>query len=70
MPAFVGSASVSAEMIASLKAAFAAASNRPWFAEFAEVLLLDGFNVVDEAGFAATLAWDREARAAGYELPA
>jgi ABC-type phosphate/phosphonate transport system substrate-binding protein len=70
MPAFVGSASVSAELIASLKGAFAAASNRPWFTEFAEVLLLDGFAVVDEADFAATLAWDREARAAGYELPA
>ena len=70
MPAFVASASVSAKMIASLKAAFAAASNRPWFAEFAEVLLLDGFADVDEADFAATLAWDREARAAGYDVPA
>jgi ABC-type phosphate/phosphonate transport system substrate-binding protein len=70
MPAFVASASMSAEMIASLKAVFAAASNRPWFAEFAEVLLLDGFADVDEEDFAATLAWDREACAAGYELPA
>ncbi len=70
MPAFVASASAPAEMIAGLKAAFAEASNRPWFAEFADGLLLDGFADVDDADFATTLAWDREARAAGYDLPA
>jgi ABC-type phosphate/phosphonate transport system substrate-binding protein len=70
MPAFVASASAPPQMIASLKAAFAGASLRPWFAELADELLLDGFAAVDEADFAATLAWDREARAAGYDLPA
>ena len=70
MPAFVASASAPPQMVAGLKAAFADASLRPWFAEFADELLLDGFAAVDEADFAATLAWDREARAAGYDLPA
>ena len=70
MPAFVASASAPAELVESLKAAFVAASRRPWFEEFAEVLLLDGFADVDDADFATTLAWDREACAAGYEAPA
>jgi ABC-type phosphate/phosphonate transport system substrate-binding protein len=70
MPAFVASASAPPRMVAALKAAFADASLRPWFAEFADQLLLDGFTAVDEADFAVTLAWDREARAAGYDLPA
>jgi len=70
MPAFVASASAPPQMVAALKAAFASASLRPWFAEFADRLLLDGFAAVDEADFAATLAWDREARSAGYDLPA
>jgi len=70
MPAFVASASAPPELVAALKAAFAGASLRPWFAEFADELLLDGFAAVDEADFAATLARDRQARAAGYDLPA
>ena len=70
MAAFVASAPAPAKMIAGLKAAFAEAANRPWFAEFADGLLLDGFADVDDADFATTLAWDREARAAGYDLPA
>jgi ABC-type phosphate/phosphonate transport system substrate-binding protein len=70
MPAFVSSSSAPAEMIARLKSAFFAASSQAWFAEFADGLLLDGLAAVDEADFAVTLAWDREARAAGYEVPA
>jgi ABC-type phosphate/phosphonate transport system substrate-binding protein len=70
MPAFVASTSAPPELIAGLRAAFAQAPRQPWFADFADILLLDGFAIVDEADFAATLAWDREARAAGYELPA
>jgi len=69
MPAFVASISAPTGMIARLKAAFAEASLRPWFAEFADGLLLDGFAAVKEADFAATLAWDQEARAAGYDFP-
>jgi ABC-type phosphate/phosphonate transport system substrate-binding protein len=70
MPAFVASAAAPAKMLESLEAAFVAAASRPWFAEFAEPLLLDGFVGVREADFEPTLAWDREARAAGYERPA
>ena len=70
MPALVASASASPGIVASLKAAFAEAGRQPWFAQFADFLLLDGFADVDEADFAQTLAWDREARAAGYDMPA
>ena len=70
MPAFVASASAPAQMVECLKAAFTSAANRPWFADFAAPLLLDGFAAVEEADFEPTLEWDREARAAGYEWPA
>jgi ABC-type phosphate/phosphonate transport system substrate-binding protein len=70
MPAFVASASASATVVSRLAAAFVAAAGRPWFAAFAETLLLDGFIGVGEENFAQTLAWDRDARAAGYDLPA
>lgn len=70
MPAFVAAAGAPAAMVARLRGAFAAAARRPWFAALAEPLLLEGFAEVTAASFAPLLAWDREAIAAGYPLPA
>ncbi len=70
MPAFVAAASTPADAVARLRAAFTTAADRPWFAAFAEPLLLEGFAPVDAATYAPLLEWDREAKAAGYPLPA
>jgi ABC-type phosphate/phosphonate transport system substrate-binding protein len=70
MPPFVAAAGMPHELIERLRAAFCAAAQRPWFAPLGSQLLLRGFALVDEASFAPLLQWDREARAAGYELPA
>jgi ABC-type phosphate/phosphonate transport system substrate-binding protein len=70
MPAFVAAPGLPAGAVARLRAAFAAAAGRAWFAPHAEALLIAGFEPVEKAGFATTLAWDREAVAAGYALPA
>jgi len=70
MPAFVAAAGAPAADVVRLRAAFAAAAARDWFAPFRDLLLLEGFAAADAAHFATTLAWDREARAAGYDLPA
>jgi ABC-type phosphate/phosphonate transport system substrate-binding protein len=69
MPAFVAAPSLPAAAIARLRAAFVAAAARPWFADFAEPLLIAGFETVNHATFSTTLAWDREAVAAGYLVP-
>lgn len=70
MPAFVAAPDVPGDVVARLRAAFAAATVRPWFAPFRAPLLLDGFEAVDHASFAKTLGWDQEAKAAGYPVPA
>ncbi len=70
MPAFVAAPGLPQAVIARLKAAFAGASQRPWFSALAEPLCLAGFASVDQGDFATTLAWDRAAKAAGYALPA
>jgi ABC-type phosphate/phosphonate transport system substrate-binding protein len=70
LPAFVAAAGTSPTTIAALRAALAAAAQRPWFAPVAEELLIEGFAPVDAGDYARTLAWDREARAAGYPFPA
>jgi ABC-type phosphate/phosphonate transport system substrate-binding protein len=70
IPAFVAAAGTPAGLVARLRAAFVAAASRPWFAALADRLLLEGFAAVRTADFATTLAWDREARAAGYDAPA
>jgi ABC-type phosphate/phosphonate transport system substrate-binding protein len=69
IPSFVAAADAPIDSVARLRAAFAGAKRRPWFSALADVLLLDGFVEVSEASYATTLAWDREAKAAGYELP-
>jgi ABC-type phosphate/phosphonate transport system substrate-binding protein len=70
MPAFVAAANAPAEMVARLRAAFASAATRHWFASFADLLLLEGFAEVSAASFAPLLEWDRAARAAGFNWPA
>ncbi|MBL8700889.1 MAG: PhnD/SsuA/transferrin family substrate-binding protein [Alphaproteobacteria bacterium] len=69
-PAFVAAASLPAAAAARLRASFAAAQQRPWFAALAAPLCLAGFAAVDHDSYAPTLAWDREAKAAGYAEPA
>lgn len=70
MPAFVAAAGAPTELILRLRAAFAGANARPWFAALAEPLQIDGFAAVDEATYAVLLDWDRAATAAGYDQPA
>lgn len=70
MPPFVAAAGAPADMVVRLRAAFARAAGQPWFARFAEPLLLEGFAEATEAAFGPLLEWDREARAAGFERPA
>jgi ABC-type phosphate/phosphonate transport system substrate-binding protein len=70
MPAFVAAAGTPPESVTRLQTAFAAAATRPWFAQLAEPLLLEGFAAVEAARFAPLLEWAREAEAAGYPLPA
>jgi ABC-type phosphate/phosphonate transport system substrate-binding protein len=68
-PAFVCTPALGAPAAAALKAAFAAAAQRPWFPPLAETLCLAGFRPVSMEDYAPALAWDRAARAAGYEVP-
>ncbi len=70
IPAFVASPAMPAEAIDRLRAAFEGAARAPWFAPFADALCLEGFAGVDAGAFAPTLAWAREAEAAGYFSPA
>ncbi len=70
MPAFVAAAGAPAAMIERLRAAFTGAAARPWFGTLSDVLLLNGFAAVAEASYATLLDWEREARTAGYDLPA
>jgi len=70
MPAFVASGTADPAMVERLRQAFASAHERPWFAALAGDLLIRGFQPMDQADYATTLAWDAEAKAAGYPLPA
>jgi ABC-type phosphate/phosphonate transport system substrate-binding protein len=70
LPAFVAAASIPVTMLDALRTAFSNAARQPWFGEFADSLLLDGFAAVDAADYAQTLERDRQARAAGYLMPA
>jgi ABC-type phosphate/phosphonate transport system substrate-binding protein len=70
MPAFVAAAGTPAEVVGALRAAFVAAAARHWFEPYRDLLLIEGFAAASTAHFATTLDWDREARAAGYEVPA
>jgi ABC-type phosphate/phosphonate transport system substrate-binding protein len=70
IPAFVAAAGTPADVVARLRTAFTAAATRPWFTPLAEPLMLEGFAAVGAETFAPLLEWDREAKAAGYPLPA
>ncbi|MGG5810427.1 phosphate/phosphite/phosphonate ABC transporter substrate-binding protein [Falsiroseomonas sp. CW058] len=70
MPPFVAAPGLPAADLARLRAAFAAAASRPWFARHAGPLLIEGFAPVAPDAFAPTLAWHRDALAAGYPVPA
>jgi ABC-type phosphate/phosphonate transport system substrate-binding protein len=70
MPALVAAAGAPPAMVERLRAALLNAATRPWFGEYAGSLQLAGFEPVTTATYAPMLAWDREARAAGYDLPA
>ena len=69
MPAFVAARSVPAATVARLRAAFTSVASKPWFREFADPLMLEGFAEVDRQVFDLSLEWDRQARAAGYAEP-
>ncbi|HEV2228762.1 MAG TPA: PhnD/SsuA/transferrin family substrate-binding protein [Steroidobacteraceae bacterium] len=70
MPAFVAAAGAPPGLVRGLRAAFAGAAARPWFAPLAEQLLLEGFAEASAASFTPLLEWQRQAQAAGYALPA
>jgi ABC-type phosphate/phosphonate transport system substrate-binding protein len=70
MPAFVAAAGAPEELVKRLRSAFTGAARRPWFGRLADFLLLEGFEEASEGRYAPLLEWDREARAAGFNLPA
>ncbi len=70
MPAFVAAKDADPEQVRALRAGFAEAHRQPWFAALAKKLLIAGFQPMEHSDYAVTLAWDREAKAAGYSLPA
>ena len=70
MPAFVAAADLPVAEVTRLRAAFTSAATKPWFAELADPLMLEGFAEATRAEFGPTLQWDDQARAAGYPEPA
>lgn len=70
MPAFVAAKGADPNVVERLRKAFASAHQQAWFAPLARRLLITGFQPMDHADYATTLTWDREAKAAGYPLPA
>ena len=70
MPALVAAADTPDDVTQALRAALVGACTRPWFSALATELQITGFAAVTAADYARTLAWDREAQAAGYPFPA
>jgi len=70
IPAFVASASLPERAQTALRSAFLTAAGRPWFAPLGERLSLVKFAAVVAADYQVLLDWDRQARAAGYAVPA
>jgi ABC-type phosphate/phosphonate transport system substrate-binding protein len=70
MPPFVAAAGAPTEMVARLRTAFTAAATQPWFKSLGDLLLIEGFAEPAADGFDRLLEWDREAKMAGFELPA
>jgi ABC-type phosphate/phosphonate transport system substrate-binding protein len=70
MPPFVAAAGAPTEMVTRLRSAFTAAATQPWFKSLGDLLLIEGFAQPAADAFARLLEWDREAKMAGFELPA
>ena len=70
MPAYVAAPTLPEETIRRLRESFSAAHARPWFEQFREALLIEGFSTVTRETFRQTLAWGNAAKAAGYLVPA
>jgi ABC-type phosphate/phosphonate transport system substrate-binding protein len=70
MPAFVAAADVPMPTVTRLRTAFTNAATKPWFAQVADPLMLEGFAAATRTAFDPALEWDREAKAAGYAEPA
>ena len=70
IPAFVAGPGLDPAARARLAKAFEAAAVRPWFTALAYTLCLTGFRAMSREDYAVTLAWDREAKAEGYPVPA
>ena len=70
MPALVAAASAPSDMVERLRAALLAAAAQAWFGEYAGPLQLAGFEPVTTGTYAPMLAWEREAKSAGYDQPA
>ena len=70
MPAFVAAPNLPTEIADRLREAFSTAHMRPWFGQFRDGLLIEGFRPVTHNTFQETLLWDRAAMAAGYSVPA
>jgi hypothetical protein len=69
-PPIIAATGAPADMIGRLRTAFSAAENQPWFARLGDLLLIQGFADVDAASLKQLVEWDREARAAGFDVPA
>ena len=70
IPAFVSARNLPRDAARRLCYAFAQAATRNWFPPLGAALLIGGFAPVELEDFAATLAWDADAKAAGYPVPA
>lgn len=69
MPAFVTAKDTNLDMVERLRKAFATAHRKDWFAPLGKRLRITGFQPMTQADYGPTLAWDREAKAAGYPFP-
>jgi ABC-type phosphate/phosphonate transport system substrate-binding protein len=70
MPPLVIAAAAPPQTVQRLRTALLEAHRQAWFAPLGQRLLLKGFEAASESAFAPYLEWDREARAAGYPVPA
>ena len=69
-PAFVASPALPPGAVDRLRAAFAGAAGRAWFAPLGDALCLAGFARVTRGDFNATLRWHAAAKAAAFPFPA
>ncbi|MGH8302718.1 MAG: phosphate/phosphite/phosphonate ABC transporter substrate-binding protein [Steroidobacteraceae bacterium] len=70
MPAFVAAADMPAAAVGRLRHAFTGAATKPWFAEFADPLMIEGFSETTRAVFDLALKWNQDAMTAAYPAPA